>query len=740
MGRNIMELPAASWAEFRQLFSAFFSAVLGNTVIFDGVKPGNMSAVKHYGVCSTAAATAEKAVTCAGFTLVEGAKIAVKFTVTNTAANPTLNANSTGAKAIYYRGAAISAGYLAANRTYQFVYNGTQYELVGDLNTDTNNVTAQNISATNATYPILLGNTANATANIGNKATLFGAGVKVNPSTSEVIATKFIGALDGKAASAAAADNAAKVNNLTVETAVPTNAKFTDTTYSNFVKSGSGAKAGLVPAPSTTAGTAKYLREDGTWQVPPDNNTTYTAASATPLANGTAAVGTSAKYAREDHVHPLQTSVSGSSGSCTGNAATATKAAQLTTARTVDGVSFNGTVNITHYGSCSTAATTVEKTVACSGFTLATGAEINVKFTVTNTATSPTLNVNSTGAKAIYYRGAAISAGYLAANRTYRFVYNGTQYELIGDLDTNTNNVTAQNISTANNTYPILLGNTANATANIGNKAALFGSGVKVNPSTSEVIAAKFTGALNGNVTGNCSGSSGSCTGNAATATKATGDKNGADITMTYVKNARVQQGNVTIYNKFVVAGCVVKAAAVSSNRNLQLTLTGTYVNKNRSTFYADGGIHTILDGVAAAVPSNSSSSAATYYACIVKNASTGVYELKVQASKTGVLSLYRITVPANHTGANLTNVTITDERRMETSYGQFYASRPYVSVALPTAFSNADYDVSLRATSWKGVDIGDILAYDLANNGFKVEVTGAADNINIRWVATAKS
>ena len=50
-----------------------------------------------------------------------------------------------------------------------------------------------------------------------------------------------------------------------------------NTTYSNFVKSGSGAKAGLVPAPSTTAGTTKYLREDGTWQTPP--NTTYSAAT-----------------------------------------------------------------------------------------------------------------------------------------------------------------------------------------------------------------------------------------------------------------------------------------------------------------------------------------------------------------------------------------------------------------------------------------------------------------------------
>ena len=60
-----------------------------------------------------------------------------------------------------------------------------------------------------------------------------------------------------------------------------------NTTYSNFVKSGSGAKNGLVPAPPTTAGTTKYLREDGTWQVPPDNNTTYSAGTAALLTAGT---------------------------------------------------------------------------------------------------------------------------------------------------------------------------------------------------------------------------------------------------------------------------------------------------------------------------------------------------------------------------------------------------------------------------------------------------------------------
>ena len=153
------------------------------------------------------------------------------------------------------------------------------------------------------------------------------------------------------------------------------------------------------------------------------------ASQTTPKAAGTAAVGTEkSTFARGDHVHPAQTTI-------TGNAGTATK---LATARTIDGVSFNGSANIIHYGTCSTAAETAAKAVNCTGFVLATGARIAVRFTVTNTAANPTLNVNATGAKAIRYRNAAIAAGYLAANRTYDFIYDGTYFQLIGDIDTNT--------------------------------------------------------------------------------------------------------------------------------------------------------------------------------------------------------------------------------------------------------------------------------------------------------------
>ena len=120
-----------------------------------------------------------------------------------------------------------------------------------------------------------------------------------------------------------------------------------------------------------------------------------------------------------------------------GKTENAASAAKWEIGRNINGLIIDGTSNRANYGTCSTPAATVAKTVECTGFYLAYGAEITVKFTMTNTAANPTLNVGGTGAKPIYYRGAAITAGYLAANRTYIFRYNGTQWELVGDVNTN---------------------------------------------------------------------------------------------------------------------------------------------------------------------------------------------------------------------------------------------------------------------------------------------------------------
>ena len=237
----------------------------------DGVQMDGSANVHHYGTCSTAAATAEKAVALTGFVLATGAVIRVKFTVTNTAANPTLNLNATGAKPVYYRGAAITAGTLAANRTYEFVYNGTQYELVGDVDTNTT------YSLATATKDGLMAK--------ADKSKLDGvaAGAEVNQNAfSKIVvgSTTIIADTEIDTLTLVAGTNITLTPDATNDKVTIT-AK--DTTYTNMTGATASAagKAGLAPAPAAGA-QGKYLRGDGTWQTPP--NTTY--AVATQSANG----------------------------------------------------------------------------------------------------------------------------------------------------------------------------------------------------------------------------------------------------------------------------------------------------------------------------------------------------------------------------------------------------------------------------------------------------------------------
>lgn len=89
------------------------------------------------------------------------------------------------------------------------------------------------------------------------------------------------------------------------------------------------------------------------------------------------------------------------------------------------------------YGTCSTAAATVAKVATLSGYSLVTGGAVSIKFT-NDVPAGATLNINSKGAKAIYYRGAAITAGVIKAGDIATFRYSG-QYHLLGvDRDNNT--------------------------------------------------------------------------------------------------------------------------------------------------------------------------------------------------------------------------------------------------------------------------------------------------------------
>lgn len=82
-----------------------------------------------YSTSSTAAATTAKVATRSGFILATGVHIAVKFTNANTAANPSLNVNNTGAKPIYQSGT-VGASW-SAGEVVEFVYDGTNWCALG---------------------------------------------------------------------------------------------------------------------------------------------------------------------------------------------------------------------------------------------------------------------------------------------------------------------------------------------------------------------------------------------------------------------------------------------------------------------------------------------------------------------------------------------------------------------------------------------------------------------------------
>lgn len=82
------------------------------------------------------------------------------------------------------------------------------------------------------------------------------------------------------------------------------------------------------------------------------------------------------------------------------------------------------------YATCTTAESTTAKVGTLSSYSLQTGGVVSVKFTYAVPA-SATLNINSKGAKAIYYKGAAITGSVIKAGDIATFIYNGSQYHLI---------------------------------------------------------------------------------------------------------------------------------------------------------------------------------------------------------------------------------------------------------------------------------------------------------------------
>lgn len=108
------------------------------------------------------------------------------------------------------------------------------------------------------------------------------------------------------------------------------------------------------------------------------------------------------------------------------------------------------------FGTCATVAGTAAKDVAISEFSLYTGVKVQVKFTNGHTLTAtkdangvvtadyPTLNVSSTGAKAIKVGTEYAGENFVTAGDTHEFIYDGTYWVDLTAVNIYKNSTTAR--------------------------------------------------------------------------------------------------------------------------------------------------------------------------------------------------------------------------------------------------------------------------------------------------------
>ena len=159
--------------------------------------------------------------------------------------------------------------------------------------------------------------------------------------------------------------------------------------------SGTNHSKGLVPDPGATAGTTKYLREDGTWQTPAGRD--YTAGDGIDITSDVIAVDNSVARLGEDDGSALIPDI----------------------------------YPAVFTGTCSTAASTVAKEASINAYELVRHGAVAITFTNGISVASATLNISSKGAKALYYRGAALGADVVKAGDIVTMSYDGTNYVIL---------------------------------------------------------------------------------------------------------------------------------------------------------------------------------------------------------------------------------------------------------------------------------------------------------------------
>ena len=278
-------------------------------------------------------------------------------------------------------------------------------------------------------------------------------------------------------------DVTGKVNGHTVNADVPSGAKFTDTTYTAAT-----AAPGKIASASAQGTSTNYARQDHTHGIDVgtgDSNGQVKIAGQNASVKGLAALAYKASLTASDIPElnaskitagtlPVSRGGTGAtsftansvimSGSTTTAALTTraitdnssnadvtssdtnlitgrtlyyqlAKKGYLTSHQTIKQDSVTG-ATANRYATCAIAAGTAAKTASITSgtFTLETGATVRVKFTYSNTATNPTLNINSTGAKPIYKFGTtrpgATPEDSWDAGEVVTFVYDGAGWQM----------------------------------------------------------------------------------------------------------------------------------------------------------------------------------------------------------------------------------------------------------------------------------------------------------------------
>lgn len=361
----------------------------------------------QFASCSTASSTQTKAVTIAGFKLVTGVCIRVKFIYEDTSASAKLNVNSTGDKFIKYKDKNLTSGDITAGSIYELTYDGSYWVITDTINDNKVEYTSSLLSGTKIGTISIDGDNTDIYAPNSTYTALPDGGININSS-----------------------------NQISVDIPVATTSANGLMSSSDKTKlNGIASYANNYTHPSTHA--ASMITQDSTHRFVSDTEKTTWNNKISP---DTDADGDG--YLWSD----IATNFI-----CLDN--------------TLSSHGFAGASEVMmflayltwNYGTCSTSAATSAKTVTLSHFSDNSGAglwngnRVFIKFTYANTASSPTLNINGLGAKTIKWGNTTSRTNnYMwQAGEVVEFVYDGTYWVAISSTSATqgyfTDNVTIKN-------------------------------------------------------------------------------------------------------------------------------------------------------------------------------------------------------------------------------------------------------------------------------------------------------